>query len=301
VGPTSLALSFLASGLKLRKGDNILVYFEDYPSNVYPWMALAEQGVEVRLMNTRGLGLIRPKDVMGQVDENTRLVALATCHFISGYRIDFQAIGKYLRGRHILFCLDGIQTLGAFPTTVEAVDLLAADAHKWLLGPCGAGLMYVRGSVQGMINPPIYGWNNVRCPNYVAQEHIVLRTGAQKYEAGTYNLLGIVGLVTAMELLLEVGVENIARELLRKRAWLVPALQGKGFTVLQADALAENASGIVSFCRPGSDLTDLHQKLTDAGVVTSLRADRTGQKYIRLSPHFYNTDAELERMLELVV
>jgi len=301
VGPTSLALSFLASGLKLRKGDNILVYFEDYPSNVYPWMALAEQGVEVRLMNTRGLGLIRPKDVMGQVDENTRLVALATCHFISGYRIDFQAIGKYLRGRHILFCLDGIQTLGAFPTTVEAVDLLAADAHKWLLGPCGAGLMYVRGSVQVMINPPIYGWNNVRCPNYVAQEQIVLRTGAQKYEAGTYNLLGIVGLVTAMELLLELGVENIARELLRKRALLVPALQGKGFTVLQADAPAENASGIVSFCRPGSDLADLHQKLTDAGVVTSLRADRTGQKYIRLSPHFYNTDAELERMLELVV
>jgi cysteine desulfurase/selenocysteine lyase len=301
VGPTSLALSFLASGLKLRKGDNILVYFEDYPSNVYPWMALAEQGVEVRLMNTRGLGLIRPKDVMGQVDENTRLVALATCHFISGYRIDFQAIGKYLRGRHILFCLDGIQTLGAFPTTVEAVDLLAADAHKWLLGPCGAGLMYVRGSVQGMINPPIYGWNNVRCPNYVAQEQIVLRTGAQKYEAGTYNLLGIVGLVTAMELLLELGVENIARELLRKRALLVPALQGKGFTVLQADAPAENASGIVSFCRPGSDLADLHQKLTDAGVVTSLRADRTGQKYIRLSPHFYNTDAELKRMLELVV
>jgi selenocysteine lyase/cysteine desulfurase len=300
VGPTSLALSFLASGLKLRKGDNILVYFEDYPSNVYPWMALAEQGVEVRLMNARGLGLIRPKDVIGQVDENTRLVALASCHFISGYRIDFQAIGQYLRGRNILFCLDGIQTLGAFPTTVEAVDLLAADAHKWLLGPCGAGLMYVRGSAQGRINPPIYGWNNVRCPNYVAQEQIVLRTGSQKYEAGTHNLLGIVGLVTAMELLLELGVENIARELLRKRARLVPALQGKGFSVLQPDAPAENASSIVSFYQPGSDLAALHQKLTDAGVVTSLRADRTGQKYIRLSPHFYNTDAELERVLELI-
>jgi cysteine desulfurase / selenocysteine lyase len=300
VGPTSLALSFLASGLKLRKGDNILVYFEDYPSNVYPWMALAEQGVEVRLMNTRGLGLIRPKDVMGQVDENTRLVALATCHFVSGYRIDIEAIGKYLHKRNVLFCLDGIQTLGAFPTTVEAVDMLSADAHKWLLGPCGAGLMYVRGSVQGMINPPIYGWNNVRCPDFVAQEQIVLRTGAQKYEAGTYNLLGLVGLVTAIELLLELGIENIARELLRKRARLVPALQAKGFTVLQADAPAENASAIVSFCRPGSTMAELHQKLTDARVVTSLRSDRTGQKYIRLSPHFYNTDAELERMLELV-
>ena len=300
VGPTSLALSFIASGLKLRRGDNILVYFEDYPSNVYPWMALADQGVEVRLMNTRGLGFIRPQDVIGQVDENTRLVALASCHFISGYRVDVQAIGKHLHSRNILFCLDAIQTLGAFPTTVEEVDLLAADAHKWLLGPCGAGLMYVRGSVQASINPPIYGWNNVRCPNYVAQEHIVFRSGAQKYEAGTYNLLGIVGLVAGMELILELGVKNIARELLQKRAQLVPGLQAKGCTVLQADAPADNASGIVSFYRTGSDLAALHQKLTEAGVVTSLRADRTGQQYIRLSPHFYNTEAELERVLELI-
>jgi cysteine desulfurase/selenocysteine lyase len=300
VGPTSLALSFIASGLKLRRGDNILVYFEDYPSNVYPWMALADQGVEVRMMNTRGLGLIRPKDVIGQVDENTRLVALASCHFISGYRLDYQAIGKYLHSRNILFCLDAIQTVGAFPTTVEEVDLLAADAHKWLLGPCGAGLMYVRSSVQERITPPIYGWNNVRCPNYVAQEQLVFRSGSQKYEAGTHNLLGIVGLVAAMGLILELGVENIARELLRKRARLVPALQAKGCTVLQADAPAENGSGIVSFHRPGSDLAALHQKLTDAGVVTSLRGDRTGQQYIRLSPHYYNTDAELERVLGLV-
>jgi cysteine desulfurase / selenocysteine lyase len=300
VGPTSLALSFLASGLKLRRNDNILIYFDDYPSNVYPWMALAEKGVEVRLMNTRGLGVIRPQDVMGQVDENTRLVALASCHFISGYRVDFQAIGKYLHERNILFCLDAIQTLGAFPTTVEHVDLLAADAHKWLLGPCGAGVMYVRGSVQAKINPPIYGWNNVRCPNYVAQEQIVLRTGSQKYEAGTHNLLGIVGLVTAMGLIVELGVENIARELLRKRARLVPALQAKGCVVLQADAPQEAASGIVSFTQPGADLAALHQKLTDASIITSLRADRTGQKYIRLSPHFYNTDAELDRVLELI-
>jgi cysteine desulfurase / selenocysteine lyase len=228
------------------------------------------------------------------------LVALASCHFISGYRIDFQAIGKQLHERNILFCLDAIQTLGAFPTTVEHVDLLAADAHKWLLGPCGAGVLYVRKSVQERINPPIYGWHNVRCPNYVAQEQIVFRQGAQKYEAGTHNLFGIVGLVAGMELILELGVENIARELLRKRALLVPGLQAKGYTVLQADAPPEATSGIVSFHRPGTDLAALHQKLTDAGVVTSLRGDRSGQKYIRLSPHCYNTDDELQRVLELL-
>jgi cysteine desulfurase/selenocysteine lyase len=300
VGPTSLALSFIAGGLKFRRGDNILIYFDDYPSNVYPWMALAEQGVEVRLMNTRGLGVIRPKDVLGQIDENTRLVALASCHFVSGYRLDFQTIGKVVRERKILFCLDAIQTVGAFPMEAEQVDLLAADAHKWLLGPCGAGLMYVRAPVQEQLTPLVYGWHNVRCPDFVAQEQIVFRGGAHKYEAGTHNLLGVVGLVAAMELLLEVGIENIARELLRKRAWLVPALQAKGYTVLHADTPPENSSGITSFFQPGKDLASLHQKLLDNNIITSLRVARSGQKYIRLSPHFYNTDAELQRMVELL-
>ena len=300
VGPTSLGLSLVASGLSFRKGDNILIYHDDYPSNVYPWMALAAKGVQVRLLNTRGLGVIRPMDVMGQVDENTRLVALASCHFISGYRLEHEAIGKYLRGRGILFCLDAIQTLGAFPTTMEYVDFLAADAHKWLLGPCGAGVLYVRREVQEKLNPPIYGWHNVRCPNFVAQDKIEFRGDATKYEAGTHNLLGIVGLIASLELVQEIGLKNIAAELLRKRALLVPALQAKGFTILNADAKPENASGIVTFFQPGKDLAPLHKKLADAGIIASLRSDRKGQSYIRLSPHFYNTDAELQRVLELV-
>jgi cysteine desulfurase / selenocysteine lyase len=300
VGPTSLGLSFVAAGLKFRKGDNILIYHDDYPSNVYPWMALGQRGVEVRLLNTRGLGAIRAIDVMGQVDENTRLVALASCHFISGFRIEIEKIGKYLRERGILFCLDAIQTLGAFPTTVEHVDFLAADAHKWLLGPCGAGIFYVKKELQEKLNPPIYGWHNVRSPNFVAQEQIVFHSGAKKYEAGTQNLVGLVGLIASMELALEIGVEPIAAELLRKHAWLVPALQKKGFTVLNAEAKTEYASGIVSFFQVGKDLAALNQKLSEAGIVASLRTNRGGQNFIRFSPHFYNTDAELQRVLELL-
>ncbi|MGD1087918.1 MAG: aminotransferase class V-fold PLP-dependent enzyme [Verrucomicrobiota bacterium] len=300
VGPTSLALSFVAAGLNFCKGDNILVYYDDYPSNVYPWMALAARGVEVRLLNTRGLGVIHPIDVMGQVDENTRLVALASCHFIGGFRLEHQAIGKILCERGILFCLDAIQTLGAFPTTVENVDFLAADAHKWLLGPCGAGILYVRHELQENLNPPIYGWHNVRSPNFVAQEQIIFRSGAVKYEAGTHNLIGLVGLIAAMELALEIGVDNISAELLRKRAWLVPALQVKGFTVLNAEVKTGNASGIVSFYQNGKDLAALNQKLANAGIVASLRTNRAGRNFIRLSPHFYNTDEELQRTLELL-
>ena len=300
VGPTSLGLSFVAAGLKFRKGDNVLIYHDDYPSNVYPWMALAERGVKVRLLNIHHLGVIRKVDVMGQVDEDTRLVALASNHFISGHRLEHDAIGSFLRERGILFCLDAIQTLGAFPTTVENVDFLAADAHKWLLGPCGAGVFYVKKDLQEKLNPQVYGWHNVRNPNFVAQDTIEFRKGAAKFEAGTHGLIGVIGLLASMELALELGVENIARELLRKRAWLVPALRAKNYTVLNADAKTENASGITAFFAPDQDMAAIHQKLSDNGVVASLRTDRKGQKYIRLSPHFYNTDAELHRVLELL-
>jgi len=300
VGPTSLALSYIASGLSFNQGDNVLIYHDDYPANVYPWMALAEKGVQVRFLDVREIGLIRLADVQRRVDEQTRLVALASCHFVSGHRIDLQGIGNFLAGRSIPFCVDGIQTLGAFPTHVERVDFLAADAHKWLLGPCAAGILYVRRSWQERLRPPVYGWHNVRCPNYVAQDRLVYPSDARRYEPGSANLVGLVGLRAAIELLLEIGIDNIAAELLRKRTWLVPALQAKGYRVLHPEAPPESASGIVTFHRPDADLPALHQKLSAANIITSLRADRSGNQYIRLSPHFYNTDAELHRLLALL-
>ncbi len=201
VGPTSLALSYIAAGLTLRPPDNIVVYLDDYPSNVYPWMALADKGVQVRYVKTRELGLLEPEAILAQVDEDTRLVALASCHFAAGYRLDLTAVGELLHQRGILFCVDAIQTLGAFPTTVEHVDFLAADAHKWLLGPCAAGILYVRQSLQANLRPPVYGWNNVRCPDFITQERMVMPSDARRYEAGSANLLGLVGLQAALELI----------------------------------------------------------------------------------------------------
>ncbi len=298
VGPTSLALSYVAAGFPLRKGDNVVIYFDDYPSNVYPWTALGNRGVEVRLLNLRELGRIRPVDVLGQVDENTRLVALASCHFISGWRIDLPVIAQRLRERRVALCIDGIQTLGAFPTLAQHADFIAVDAHKWLLGPCGAGFLYVRKSWHENLRPVVHGWNNVRCPDFVAREEIQFRSGAARFEAGSHSMLGLVGLHAALNLIEEIGVEAIGTELLRKREILVSGLGSRGWRVLGADAPEPNRSGIVSVTRPDLDLPAWHAKLTEAGVVTSLRTDRQGTRYIRLSPHFYNTDAELARALE---
>jgi selenocysteine lyase/cysteine desulfurase len=278
----------------------VLIYFDDYPSNVYPWMTLADRGVEVRLLNVRRLGVLRTAEILGQVDENTRLVALASAHFISGWRLELSRLGEALRSRGILFCVDGIQTLGAFPTTVEHVDVLAADAHKWLLGPCAAGVLYVRQAVQDRIAPTVYGWHNLRCPDFVAQEDLAFRTDARRYEAGSANLLGLLGLRAALELLAEVGLPAIAEDLQNKRLWLVRELEPRGYEVLGADAPPANAGGITTFHRPGTDMAALHHRLREAGVVTSLRQDRTGKTYLRLSPHYYNTQAELGRVLELL-
>jgi cysteine desulfurase/selenocysteine lyase len=298
VGPTSLALSCVAGALSWGKHDNILIYFDDFPGNVYPWMALSDIGVQVRLLNARALGRIRPVDVLEQVDEHTRLVALASAHYISGYRPELSRIGELLHQRGVLFCVDAIQTLGAFPLTVESIDFLAADAHKWLLGPCAAGILYVRQSLQDQLRPPVWGWNNILCPHFTAQEKLVFQPDARRFEAGSANLLGLVGLRAALDLLLEIGVDAIAAELLRKRAWLVPALLAKGWSVLEAEAAPANQSGIMSLYRSDTDLTVLHQRLEQAGIIVSRRRDRAGRDYLRLSPHFYNTDAELHRVIE---
>lgn len=300
VGPTSLALSFIAGGLPLRRGDNVVVYQDDYPSNVYPWMALAARGVQVRFLPVRGLGRIRVADVLGQVDEQTRLVALASCHFISGWRLELEALGRALAERRVAFSVDAIQTLGAFPTPAAACDFACADAHKWLLGPCGAGLLYVKRGWHDRLHPVVYGWNNVRCPDFVAQDRLEFRRGAHRYEAGSHNVLGLVGLRAALELILELGVDAIAAELLRQRAWLVPALQAKGWNVMHPEAPEANRSGIVTFDRPGEDMAAVHQRLREAGVEASLRTERSGRKWLRLAPHFYNTDAELRRVTELL-
>jgi selenocysteine lyase/cysteine desulfurase len=300
VGPTSLALSFVAGGLSFRKQANVLVYYDDYPSNVYPWMALAEKGVEVRLINIKQLGRIRDIDVLGQVDENTALVALASCHFISGWRIDHDGIGRALRERGILFCLDAIQTLGAFPMNVEHVDFLAADAHKWMLGPCAAGVLYVRKEVQDLLDPIVLGWHNVRCPDFVAQDSIIHPPDARRYEAGSLNLPGYVGLRAAVELLLELGIENIAAELVRKTNWVVPRLRELGWEVLGDGAPESHRGGIVSFRRDDVDLSRVHAGLTRENIVTSLRTDREGRHFLRLSPHCYNTDAELNAAIEVL-
>ena len=297
VGPTSLGLSFIAQGLDWQPGDNIIVHGDDYPSNVYPWMALAEKGVELKRIEPSEPGRIEPEEVFALVDSRTRMAALASCHYVSGYRIEIDTIGRELRSRGILFCVDGIQTIGAFPTPVEHVDFLAADAHKWMLGPCASGVLYVKHEMQARLKPVVQGWHNLNCPDFIARETLDYKPDSRRYEAGTANL---VGHRASLQLLNALGLDNIATDLLTKRRRLVPGLLAKGCDVMHAEVPEANASGIVTFHKPGGDMTALAEQLGQAGFKVSLRVMRDGSRLIRLSPHFYNTDAELDRLLEVL-
>ena len=298
IGPTTTGISAVAAGLDWQAGDEALIYQDDFPVNVYPWQALESRGVTVRRLSTPTLGEITPELVVEQLTAKTRLVALASCHFVSGYRIDHEAIGRLLRERDVLFCLDAIQTLGAFPTTVEHVDFLAADAHKWLLGPCAAGVFYVRRDLQDRLAPQAFGWNNVRCPNYVAQETMNLRSDARRYEAGSFNILGIAGLNAALGLLLEVGIDAIAADLTAKRTGLAAALQAKGYEVFFPEG--QQTGGITSCWREGTDMKAVGERLAAKNIIASVRGDRAGRDYLRFSPHFYNTSSDLDLALELL-
>mgnify|MGYP001244734797 FL=1 len=298
IGPTTTGISAVAAGLDWQEGDEVLIYQDDFPVNVYPWQALESRGVTVRRLSTPTLGEITPELVVEQLTAKTRLVAVASCHFVSGYRIDHDAIGRLLRERDVLFCLDAIQTLGAFPTTVEHVDFLAADAHKWLLGPCAAGIFYVRRDLQDRLAPQAFGWNNVRCPNYVAQETMNLRSDARRYEAGSFNILGIAGLNAALGLLLEVGIAAIAADLAAKRTDLTAARQAKGYEVFFPEG--QQTGGITSCWREGTDMKVVGERLAAENIIASVRGDRAGRDYLRFSPHFYNTSSDLDLALELL-
>jgi len=299
LGPTSLGLSLFANGIDWNPGDEVVCYQDDYPSNVYPWMNLQRRGVKLVYIETERPGAITPSDVARALTPRTRLVALASCHFLTGYRIDVDAMGRMLHERGILFSLDAIQTLGAFPTSVRHVDFLSADAHKWMLGPMAIGIVYVSRRHFQTCRPTLLGAWNVRSPNYVTQDGIDFVSSAQQYEPGVLNVAGVCGMRAALKLLLAAGIENIAEQLLTLRARLLNGLLPLGFeSASPADPTA--ASGTLTVRHPGANASHLMRALEEAHITASLRHDRQAQAFLRFSPHFYNTVEEMDRVVEVL-
>jgi cysteine desulfurase / selenocysteine lyase len=298
-GPTSSGLNAIANGLDWEKGDEVVCYLDDYPANVYPWLALERHGVKPVLLETARIGEITPEIVERSLTDRTKLVALSSANYCSGYRIDLDAIGALCAERGVLFCVDAIQTLGVFPAPLERIDFLSAGAQKWMLGPSGAGILFVKKSRHELLRPAIIGGWNVESPNFIAQREIKYAAGGQKFEPGAYTHNAIAGLRAAVELLLEAGPAEVEKQIRALTQSLREQIASAGFEFVSPEE-EKNRSGILTFRHPRVESERLGEALAKNDVVVSLRFDRAGRGWLRVSPHFYNTAREMTKIAELL-
>ncbi len=296
-GSTSHALGIVATSIDWKPGDNCVIADGDFPANVVTWLNLEHKyGVQVRRIPRRPDFSVVLEDIGPLVDERTRIVSLSSCNFLSGCPIDTNAIGKYLRSRGVLFCLDSIQTLGAVPVDISHVDFVCADAHKWLLGPCGVAVLWVRQQVLETLRPAMLGWLSApNVENFFAYSTDPLPT-AERFSPGERNYTGIAGLDSILGTLEEVGHETIAERVVGLRNYAARKAAEASLQVLWKPD--ERRAGNLSFRMKSDELThELYQKL-DEKFSLSLRNDMEGRKWLRLSPHFMNCSEDIDALFE---
>jgi selenocysteine lyase/cysteine desulfurase len=291
---TSEGVGIVAEGLPWRPGDNVVTAAEEYPANLYPWMNLAHRGVEVRTVASRG-SRIEIDDLRAALDGRTRLVSLSFVEFASGFRNDLDAVGALCRERGAYFFVDAIQGLGVLPLDVRRtpIDFLAADGHKWLLGPEGAGLFYCRRDLLDLLHPVGVGWNSVVGARDFTRIDFTLKPHAGRWESGSLNVAGITALGASLEMLLGIGIPAVAARVLELTDFLCERLRQVGLSVFSSRR-AQDRSGIVSVAFPG-DVRQVLRRCREAGIVINQRAGR-----LRVSPHCYNNHEEIERLVSVL-
>jgi cysteine desulfurase / selenocysteine lyase len=293
VGNTSHALSLVAGGLAWRPGDNLIMVSPDFPSNIYPWLNLAAKGVSVRTVQ-RCRGGFDPAAIMAAADADTRLLTLSSVDYASGFAADLPALGAFCRRRGILFCVDAVQSLGVMPLDTAAcgIDFLAAATHKWLLGPMGMGIFYVSTRAMDRISPSLIGWKSVIDEEDFALKFI-LKSDARKFEPGTFNLAGILGLGAALDLLAAVGIDRIYQQVGALTDGILAGCAQRRLQTLTTQAPPAR-SGIVAVIPP-VDGIQLLKFMEERSVAVSLR-----NGHLRLSPHFYNDESDIERFFKIL-
>jgi cysteine desulfurase / selenocysteine lyase len=286
---TSEGIATIAMGLDWRPGDKIVAFREEFPANFYPWLRLGSQRCTVVW-----LSVTDPLDTIDRACHGAKLLAISFVQYLSGLRVNLNAIGEICRRRGCFFFVDAIQGLGAFPLDVRAanIDALAADGHKWMLGPEGFGILYVRKDRQDSIFPVEFGWTNVAAYNDYASRDMTLRPDAGRYECGTLNTIGCFGLRASIELILEVGVERIGPAVQALAGQLADGAAEKGYQLL-GQRTEGNGSGIIALNKDGEDSRKIVRHLKDRGIVAAPR-----QGFVRFSPHFYISPAEIDRVVE---
>ncbi len=298
---TSEGLSFVAHGIDWKPGDNIVFGQQEFPSNRIVWEATARQfGVEPRCADLYGKSA--PEEaLLEQMDSGTRLLAVSSVQYAYGHRIALEKLGAACRQNNTLFCVDAIQSLGALPFDVQAcqIDFAAADGHKWLLAPEGIGVFYCRKEQIEQLIPRQLGWASVANRNdYDTLFHSAklcdwqLSPSARRFECGSPNSLGISGLHTSIELLLDVGIAAISERISARIAYLSERIDREKYQILTPLDATQRA-GILTVKPRAKEAKELFRQLLEQDI---LCAHRGGG--VRFSPHFYTPNAYLDKALE---
>jgi selenocysteine lyase/cysteine desulfurase len=297
VRSTAHAISLLAGGLDWKHGDNVVGARGEYPANVYPWMALEDRGVEMRFARNDG-GRVEPESVLELVDGRTRVVALSQVEFWNGYRVDLETIGNECRSRGVILAVDAIQSAGVLRLDMEKlpIDFLAAGSYKWLLGPLGIGFAYWHPELIKRVRPLLVGVGSVKRNMEFFDYDLEFAPTAQRFQESGVSLLDAAAFQAAVDLFLEVGTAVVEDRVLDLSSMLAERLAGAGCELLEPwPRRREESSGIVSFRKPGQSAQDVMRSLNASKVVCRTHAD-----FVRLSPHFYNTEEEVERVVGFV-
>lgn len=295
VHSTTEGINLISDGYPWKPGDNVVTLDSEFPSNLYPWLQLEDRGVEVRKIATSNerwdLDQLREA-----CDGKTRIVTVSWVSYVTGWRNQLAEIADIAHAAGALLFVDGIQGLGVLPLDVQEtpIDFLAADGHKWLLGPEGAGVLYIREEHLERLRPIGIGWNSVRHAGQFHDHRLVLKTDASRYEGGTFNMVGLAALVTSLEWFESAGVPAISERLKQVTDELVDRLERAGLTCA-SDRTESRWSGIVSCDHPTRSPEELKRECADRNVAINCRGG-----HLRLSPHVYTNTDDIDRIVAVV-
>ncbi|HQU17269.1 MAG: class V aminotransferase [Chromatiales bacterium 21-64-14] len=293
---TSEGLSVIAYGLDWQPGDNVVSAREEFPSNRLPWDSLRARGVALRLADLSGPD--SPEDaLLALTDHRTRLVSISAVQYASGLRMDLERLGAECRARGILFCVDAIQAIGAVCFDAQAVsaDFVVADGHKWMLGPEGLAVFYVRPELRERLRLHQYGWHMVEAAGDFDRDDWAPAASARRFECGSPNMLGIHGLNASLSLLEELGMDMVERTVINNVQYLIENLERIDEISICSPVTPGRFAGIVAFRPRHSHPEGLFQALQQAGIQCALRGG-----CVRFSPHFHTSDSQLDAALDRV-
>lgn len=289
---TNNGINILAQSVVWEKGDRIILNDIEFPANVYPFMCLKDKGVEIDFVESHD-GIVSAEDIINAITPKTRLISISQVQFLSGYRVDLEAIGKVCSERGIIFSVDAIQGLGAVRLDVQKshIDFISCGTQKWLLGLQGLAFIYLSKSLQEKMEPKHTGWLSVEDAWNLLDFKLIYKTTAEVFQGGTMNYPGIHVMDASLKLFEEFGFDEIEERIIENSVYFIDRLTEIGIVTYPADVDRKFLSGIVSFRHPSAD--KIFHKLLGKNIISSLR-----EGGIRFAHHFYNSKEDIDKVID---